>query len=119
MFTQCSLSLGSSNYTFKIKLNNKAIDFLTNNKSKLNAYKKTVGSDTMQDQYEGELIGMAYTNVSSDTMLKELGRWKKFFEANNIEVYDAKVLSLKDRLKELEKLNQENRNLILKIEGSS
>ncbi len=118
MFTQCSLSLDSSNYTFKIKLDDKAIDFLTNNKSKLKAYKKTVSADTMQDRYEGEVMGLAYSGVSADTMLKELGRWKKFFEANNIHVYDAKVLSLKDRLKELEKISKENRELILKIEES-
>lgn len=116
MFVQCSLSLDSSNYTFKIKLDENAINFLKNHKSKINAYKKTVSSDITIDQYEGEIIGLAYSDVSPDIMLKELGRWKKFFEANKLEVYDAKVLSLKDRLKELEKLTQKNRDLITELE---
>lgn len=118
MFAQCSLSLDSSNYTFKIKLDDTAINFLSRNSSKLNAFKKTVSTETMMDRYEGEIIGLAYSEVSSENMIKELSRWKKFFESNNIKVYDAKVLSLGDRLKELEKMKAENRELLVNIEGS-
>lgn len=116
MFAQCTLSLESSNYTFKIKLDDHAIKFFKNNKAKINNHKKLASPDATIDIYEGELIGFAYSNVSSDIMLKELGKWKAFFESNNIKVFDAKILSLKDRLNELNKLSVENRQLIKEIE---
>ncbi len=112
MFTQFALSLDSSNYIFKIKLDEKAIVFFKENNKKIIEHSKQTESLMTRDEYEGEVIGFAYTEVQKDFMLKEMNKWMKFFENNGLEVYEAKITTLKDRLKELEKIDLKNKEKI-------
>lgn len=109
MYTQFSLSLLSSNYIFKIRLDNIAINFFNKEKLKIEKHVQALDVNVIRDEYEGEVLGYAFNNVEKDFMLKEMNRWMKFFESQGLEVYEAKITTLKDRLKELEKLTERNK----------
>lgn len=116
MFTQFSLSLDSSNYTFKIKLDEVAIKFFKENKEQIKQELEKIEADTIQDEYVGEVMGLAYRDVTDAFMLKELNRWKKFFETNGLNVYEPKVVALKNRLKDLEEISDREKELLLELE---
>lgn len=115
MFTQLSLSLKSSNYTLKIKLDDKALDFFKNEKDLINKQIKTIEKEVVKDEYEGEVFGLAFKDVTEDFMIKELNNWKKFFESNGLTVYEPKVVSLKNRLSDLKSISTKNREVLVEM----
>lgn len=113
MFTQISLSLDSNNYLLKIKLNDKALNYLLDNKSELISLKENIGVENSSvDEYTGELFGLAFSEVSHEEMLKKLSYLKNFFESKDLDVFDVKLVTLATRLKQLESIDFVNQQLI-------
>lgn len=117
MFTQIALSLESSNYIFKVKLNEEAVSFFEKSKSKIEKHIEDTEVQVSKDEYEGELVGLHYKDVQKDFMMKEMNRWMKFFEDNGLEVYEAKITKLSDRLKELNKIPEKDKEKIKELEN--
>jgi hypothetical protein len=117
MFTQVALSLESSNYIFKVKLNEEAVSFFEKSKSKIEKHIEDTEVQVSKDEYEGELVGLHYKDVQKDFMMKEMNRWMKFFEDNGLEVYEAKITKLSDRLKELNKIPEKDKEKIKELEN--
>ncbi len=117
MFTQISLSSGQSNYVFKIKLNDEALNTLSEKKDLLKKFKEERKVEMSEmDEYNGELLGLNFgDDIDKEYMLKELNKWKVFFEKCGLDVYDAKILTLKSRLKSLEGMSAENKDIVSHI----
>lgn len=115
MFTQFSLSLNSSNYTFKIKLDESAIEFFNGNKDLINVQIESMNQVVVTDQYVGEIVGLSLNEATEDFMIKELNRWKKFFESHGLSVYEPRVVALKTRLADLKQLSEKNKELLVDL----
>lgn len=113
MFTQFTLSLNSSNFTFKIELDDKALTFFKEEKALIEKKINLIEKDFIKDEYEGEILGIAFRETTNDFMIKELHSWKKFFESHGLKVFEPKVVSLKNRLEDLNKIQGKNRELIV------
>lgn len=116
MFTQISLSLDSNNYILKIKLNDEAINFFLDKKEDISKMIESISEESpTTDVYSGEYLGLAYSEVSHDEMLKKLSRLKNYFESQGLTVFDIKLVTLATRLKQLETIDNINHQLLSSI----
>lgn len=116
MFIQISLSLESNNYLLKLKLNDDGINYLFDKNDEVERFKEKIGEDKAeQDEYRGELFGLAFSQddgITHEDMLKKVSKVQKFFESKGLDVYDLKVVTLATRLKQLEQIDDVNHRLI-------
>lgn len=115
MFTQISLSESSNNFLIQIKLNKKSIKFLKEEKELIKEMLKNLNEEYLSDIYDGELVGITFSNVSKDFMIKELERWRTFFKTHDIPIEKCKITTLKVRLEELNKQTESNKILVREL----
>ena len=113
MFAQIALSNGSNNYLFEVRLDDKGINALIDNKKDIKKMKERINEENISiDEYNGEILGLSYTETSHENMLKELSALKKSFESIGVEVSDLRVTTLAKRLKRLSEIELINMQLI-------